>query len=54
MNARALTPAITAMLAALPAQDRTDGFRWQTDFAAARKTAAEQDKPLMLLFRCER
>jgi hypothetical protein len=45
-------PAVLA-LAAVPASAQDAGL-WQTDFAAARKTAAEQGKPLLLLFRCER
>jgi hypothetical protein len=44
---------LAAVLASssLPAQD---GIDWQTDFAAARALARAQDKPLLVLFRCER
>jgi len=39
------------LLAASAAQARTD---WHTDFAAARKLAAETHAPLFVTFRCER
>ena len=50
MRASALAFAFAAIHAGAPSQD----VLWQTDFAAARTTAAEQGKPLLLLFRCER
>ena len=56
MRASALAVALAALPAPPPAHDegaQDDGF-WQSDFAAARKTAAEHGKPLLLLFRCER
>lgn len=50
---RAFVLAVT--LAAVPAPTSAqDGIRWHTDFAAARQVAAEQGRPLLLLFRCER
>jgi hypothetical protein len=58
-NARmraAIVPTLAALLAPARSQDGpspVDGL-WQTDFAAARKAAAEQGRPLLLLFRCER
>jgi hypothetical protein len=50
MRSHALVLALVTFPAAAPAQ----AAFWQTDFAAARKAAAEQGRPLLLLFRCER
>lgn len=51
MRPRNLVLATLLAGAPCPAQD---AFVWQTDLAAARQLAAEQRKPLLLLFRCER
>ena len=41
------------LLAALPAQRSTE-LTWHTDLGAARKLAAENKAPLLVVFRCER
>ena len=40
------------LLTALAGQD--DGIAWQTDLAAAKRSAAERHAPLFVTFRCER
>jgi hypothetical protein len=37
-----------------PAQLAPPGIDWSTDLAGARAQARAQDKPLLVLFRCER
>lgn len=37
-----------------PAADSDLGMFWQSDLAAAREQAAKEQRPLLLLFRCER
>jgi len=44
--------AALAPAAALPGQDAP--FTWLSDFGAARARAAQEHKPLLVLFRCER
>jgi hypothetical protein len=51
MRASALAFALAAIPAPMPAQRE---LVWHTDIDAARRAAAEQHKPLLLLFRCER
>ena len=46
---RLTAPVLLAAL--LPAQE---AVAWHQDFDAARRQAQEQQKPLLLLFRCER
>lgn len=45
---------LCAVLAPRAAAQDDLAIRWQTDFARARAAAAEQHRPLLLLFRCER
>lgn len=53
MHPLARAAALSAMpiLATASAQE---GIAWHTDLDAARALAAEQHKPMLLLFRCER
>ena len=44
---------LTCVAAGLRAQESDEEFRWETDLEAARQQAAEQHKPMLVVFRCE-
>ncbi|MFK7739978.1 MAG: hypothetical protein AB8H80_06605 [Planctomycetota bacterium] len=49
----ALVAAAASLLSSLRAQ-ATPKLRWHSDLEAARTLAHQQDKPLFVVFRCER
>ena len=50
MKPVSLAVVLGALVSPAPAQS---DFTWHTDFTAARKLAADEGKPLLVVFRCE-